>query len=219
MATKAKTSTGQLPRAGQRGEQIAQAVRHLRRADPVMRDTIRRVGPFTLRLKRDRFATLACSILSQQISGKAARSIIGRLKERLAPQRISPEALGQCAVEELRALGISRQKATYLLDLADKTRAGLIRFDRFSRMDDEQIIEQLVQVKGIGVWTAQMLLMFSLGRWDVLPHDDLGIRMGIRHLYGLEDLPNKQQCLEIAMPWRPYATVASWYCWRSLDLP
>src|SRR5439155_10565946 len=148
-------------------EKIGQALAHLRRADPVMRDVIRRAGPFRLKLRRDRFHALVSSILSQQISGKAAASIRARLEEYVAPERISPESLGRLTPRQLRAIGVSPQKAAYLLDLAERVGSGGLRLNRLARMADEQVIEALIQVKGIGVWTAQMFLIFSLGRLDV----------------------------------------------------
>ena len=198
-------------------EKVGQALQHLRRADPVMRDVIQRAGPFRLKLRRDRFHALVSSILSQQISGKAAAAIRGRLEEYVAPEGISPATLGRLTRRQLRGLGVSPQKATYLLDLAERVGSGGLRLHRLARMTDEEVIEALIQVKGIGVWTAQMFLIFSLGRLDVFPHDDLGVRVAIRDLYGLDDLPDKETGHRIAMPWRPYASVASWYCWRSLE--
>ena len=197
---------------------IQQALRHLRRADPVMRDVIKRAGPFTMRRHRNRFRALVFSILGQQISGKAAASIRARLVEYLKPEQISPQSIARLTPEKLRSVGVSPQKAGYLLDLADRVAGGTLRLDRVARMRDEDVIEALVQVKGIGVWTAQMFLIFSLGRLDVFPHDDLGVRVAIRNLYGLAELPNKETGHQIAAPWRPYASVGSWYCWRSLEL-
>jgi DNA-3-methyladenine glycosylase II len=104
------------------------------------------------------------------------------------------------------------------LDLAEKTLDGTVRLERIGRLPDEAVIEMLTQVKGIGQWTAEMFLIFSLGRLDVLPVDDLGVRSALRNLYSLPELPNKAKCMEIAAPWRPYASIASWYCWRSLDI-
>jgi DNA-3-methyladenine glycosylase II len=184
-----------------------------------MKDLIRKAGPFTLKPRRDRFHTLVASIISQQISGKAADSIRMRLKQRVAPDRISAESLLRLDAEELRKVGISPQKAKYLLDLATHVADGRLRLDRLNRLRDEEIIEALIQVKGIGVWTAQMFLIFSLGRLDVFPHEDLGVRVALRNLYGLADLPDKHISHRIATPWRPYASIATWYCWRSLDLP
>ena len=182
-----------------------------------MRDVIRRAGPFTLQLRRDRFSALVYSILGQQISGKAASAIRARLVNRLKPQRISATSLASLSPEELRAVGVSLPKARYLLDLADRVAGGHLRLDRMGRLTDEGVIEALTEVKGIGVWTAQMFLIFSLGRLDVFPHDDLGVRVAIRRLYGLEELPDKETGHKIAAAWRPYASVASWYCWRSLE--
>jgi DNA-3-methyladenine glycosylase II len=198
--------------------EIRRAVRHLRTADPVMRDLMKKAGPFTLKPRRDRFHTLVGSIISQQISGKAADSIHGRLKERVAPDRISAESLLRLSPEELRKVGVSPQKAKYLHDLAERVATGNLRLNTLARLSDEKVIEALIQVKGIGVWTAQMFLIFSLGRLDVFPHDDLGVRVAIRNLYGLSDLPDKVASHRIAAPWRPYASVGAWYCWRSLDL-
>jgi DNA-3-methyladenine glycosylase II len=196
---------------------IQEAIRHLRRSDPVMREVIKKAGPFTMRPHRNRFRALVFSILSQQISTKAAASIRGRLITHLKPEPISPHSIAGMTPEKLRSLGVSSQKAAYLLDLADHVERRELRLDRISRMPDEGVIEALVRVKGIGVWTAQMFLIFSLGRLDVFPHDDLGVRAAIRNLYGLEELPSKEISHRIATPWRPYASVASWYCWRSLE--
>lgn len=197
---------------------IHRALRHLRAADPVMRDLIHRVGPFRLKLRRDRFQALVYSILAQQISGKAAVAIRARLEHYIAPERLSPQRVVQLTVEELRSVGISNQKGMYLLDLANRVASGELRLDRLGRLPDEKVIEALIEVKGIGVWTAQMFLIFSLGRLDVFPHDDFGVRTAIKNLYGLDGLPNKDLGHRIAAPWRPYASIASWYCWRSLEL-
>jgi DNA-3-methyladenine glycosylase II len=198
-------------------DEIQQALRHIRRRDPIMRDVIRKAGPFTMRTHRNRFRALVFSILAQQISGKAAASIRARLVERVKPDQISPQSIARLTPEILRGVGVSPQKARYLLDLANQVVSGQLRLDRMSRMRDEEVIEALIQVKGIGVWTAQMFLIFSLGRPDVFPHDDLGVRVAIRNLYGLDDLPTKEISHKIAAPWRPFASVASWYCWRSLE--
>jgi DNA-3-methyladenine glycosylase II len=198
-------------------QEIQQALRHLRRQDPVMREVIRKAGPFTMRLRRNRFQSLVFSILGQQISGKAAASIRGRLIDHLKPEQISPQTIAGLTPATLRTLGVSPQKSGYLLDLAERVLSGEVRLNRMSRLPDQDVIDSLIQVKGIGVWTAQMFLIFSLGRPDVFPHDDLGVRSAIRNLYGLEDLPTKEISHEIATPWRPYASIASWYCWRSLE--
>jgi DNA-3-methyladenine glycosylase II len=192
--------------------------RHFRSSDPVLAEVIRRVGPPTLKPNRDRFKMLVRSILSQQISVLAARAILLRLEAALAPAGIRPESLGRLTVDELRAVGISRPKAAYLLDLAQKCQDGTVRLDRIGRFSDERVIDELVQVRGIGRWSADMFLIFALGRPDVFPHDDLGIRSAIRRLYALDELPDRDVCLEIGNRWRPYATIGSWYCWRFLEL-
>ncbi len=197
---------------------ITTARKHLRKSDPVMKRLIDLVGPFTLRVDRDRFRMLVRSIISQQISGKAAQSIRERLDRLVAPEKISPHNLAALSVEQLRSAGVSPQKAGYLHDLAAKVDSGIVRLDRVARMSDDDAIAELVQVKGIGVWTAQMCLMFSMGRLDVFPHDDLGIRSALKKLYRLPELPDKETSVEIARPWRPYATIASWYCWRSHEI-
>jgi DNA-3-methyladenine glycosylase II len=197
---------------------IRKARRHLRSADPVMKTIIDAVGPFTLGLDRNRFRMLICSIISQQISGSAAASIFARLRKLAGPRGVNPANLARFTIEELRSVGLSPQKASYVTDLVRKVNDETVSLRRIGRLADEQVIEQLVQVKGIGRWTAQMFLIFSLGRLDVFPHDDLGVRSAIRDNYGLNDLPDKETAIEIAEPWRPYATVASWYCWQSLDL-
>ncbi len=200
-------------------DMLARAERHLRNRCPHMRRVIERVGPCGLRLERDRFMMLVRSIVSQQISGHAARAIQRRLIEAAAPGKLDAPAILRLGEERLRAAGCSGQKVRYLLSLAEHVETGAVNLRSISRKSDEEIVTALTQIKGIGVWTAQMFLMFSLGRPDVFPYDDLGVRQAIRNFHGLDDLPKKQQSLRFAEPWRPYATVASWYCWRSLDLP
>ena len=199
-------------------ERIREAIHHLQQVDPVLGSLIAKAGPFTLKLNRDRFGMLVRSILSQQISTKAARSIRLRLDELLKPGKVAPDAVAGVTDEQLRSVGLSGQKVRYLRDLTERTLDGRLRLDRIGRLPDEEAIEHLIQVKGIGRWTAQMFLMFSLGRLDVFPHDDLGVRSSIRDLYGLSELPDKQRSHAIAEPWAPYRTVASWYCWRLIDV-
>lgn len=194
------------------------ALRHLRRSDPVMRRIVSEVGPFTLKPERNRFSMLVRSIISQQISTSAARSIRLRLEQLVAPAKISPESLVGLDETALRSVGLSPQKTAYISDLAKKALDGHLELRTIGRCSDEAVIERLTQVKGIGRWTAQMFLIFALGRLDVFPEADLGIRMAIRNLYGLPDLPDSTTGHTIAKSWRPYATVASWYCWRSLEL-
>jgi DNA-3-methyladenine glycosylase II len=195
------------------------ALAHLRSADPVMGRLIEGVGPFALKPRRNRFHTLVRAIVSQQISTAAARSILAKLEAALEPDGLCPEAIARLSLARMRKAGLSPQKQAYLKDLALHVDQGLLRLDRLGRMADEEVIAELIAVKGIGRWTAQMFLIFTLGRPDIFPHDDLGVRTAIKRAYGLAELPNKVESHQIAEPWRPYATVASWYCWRSLTLP
>jgi DNA-3-methyladenine glycosylase II len=183
-----------------------------------MRDLIQRVGPVEIQLERDPFRALVSSIISQQISGSAARSILRRLAEYLGEEGFVPSGLARLTREELREAGVSPQKAGYLLDLAGKVSTGQLSLTHLGRVSDEAIVDRLVQVKGIGTWTAQMFLIFSLGRLNVFPSQDLGVRAALRNLYGLKELPDRETGERIAESWRPYATVGSWYCWRSLEM-
>ena len=198
-------------------ERVQVAVRHLRKCDPVMRGIIDRVGPCTLKLKRDRFALLAWSILSQQISTAAARTIRGRVETLVAPERITPDSLLELSVDDLRGAGVSARKAEYLHDLAQKASDGTVCLQRVGRLSNEEIIRELTQVRGIGRWTVEMLLMFSLGRLDVFPVDDLSLRNAVAASYPVSRPPGKDELLEVAARWSPYQTVASWYCWRILE--
>jgi DNA-3-methyladenine glycosylase II len=197
--------------------EINRGVRHLRKSDPILREVIRRAGPYALKLKRDRFQALVYSILAQQISGKAAAAMRKKLEDLAGPEGLTPRRISALSFEELRGAGLSRQKASYILDLAQRVHTGTLTLDRLARCSDDTVIESLIEVKGIGVWTAHMFLIFSLGRLDVLPHGDYGVRSAIQKLYGLEDLPDRETCHRIAERWRPYASIASWYCWRSLE--
>ena len=198
--------------------QIQSARRHLRAADPVMKTIIDAVGPYTLRFERDRFSMLVRSIVSQQISTSPARAIRKRLMDLVGPDGLTAGNLAGFNTDELRSVGLSSQKASYVADLTAKVNDGAVNLRQIGRLSDEAVVGSLTQVKGIGRWTAQMFLIFSLGRPDVFPHDDLGIRTAIRYRYDLDDLPDKTTSHSIAAPWRPYASVASWYRWRSLDL-
>lgn len=199
-------------------QHIQAARSHLQRQDPVMKTIIKRVGPFTARTHRDRFLTLVRSIVSQQISGAAARTILGRFDDLVAPDKIKPETVIPYSPDDLRAVGISRQKASYVLDLAGKVHSGTINLASLARQNNDGVITELTQVKGIGVWTAQMFLMFSLGRLDVLPVADLGIQNAIKKQYKPRGDLTKKKIEKIAQPWRPYATVACWYLWQSLKV-
>ncbi len=201
-----------------RREVVAAAVAHLSEQDPILGELIVRVGAFSLKLERDRFAMLVRSILSQQISTKAARSVRLKLEAQTNGGGLTPEALSKLSDAELRQAGLSGQKTSYIRDLATRVLDGRLQLAKLHRLPDEEVITELVEVRGIGRWTAQMFLMFSLGRVDVFPHDDLGLRASMRELYGLAEHPDKSTCLRIAAPWRPYSTIASWYVWRLSDL-
>jgi DNA-3-methyladenine glycosylase II len=195
----------------------ADAVRHLRRVDPRLRATIKRIGPCRLAPRPDRFGTLVNSIVGQQISSRAAAAINQRLHA-LAGHPHMPHRLLALGEQALQNVGLSRSKARYVLNLADSVVNGSVPLDAFdSSWDDAAITAALTSIKGIGVWTAEMFLIFSLNRPDVLPAHDLGIRAAIRDLFGLADLPKPRECLALTEPWRPYRTIASWYMWRSKD--
>ncbi len=199
-------------------QHIRQAQVHLKAGDLVMRELIRRVGPFTLKTQKHPFQSLVRAIVAQQISVAAARTIMERIARRVG-EPMTAEAFALLNVAALRELGVSRQKAGFCLDLTQKVLDGTVRLQNFARRSDEEIIKELVQVKGIGTWTAQMFLIFCLGRLDVLPVDDLGIKNAVHRNYRLNELPNREQIVELARPWRPYASIASWYLWRSLECP
>lgn len=193
------------------------AVRHLRRADPRLADVIRVVGPCQLKPRGGRFEVLARSIVSQQISTSAARTISRRLKRLLPGGRISATGISKLSDAELRTAGLSAQKRTYLRDLTEHTLNGKVNFRRLPRLSDEGVIEELVQVKGIGVWTAQMFLLAGLGRPDIFAPGDLGLQNAIMRIYDIDrSLPQMET---IAEKWAPWRSVASWYLWRSLDMP
>ena len=195
------------------------ALAHLRQADPILRKVIEQVGPCRLRPLTDgsHFEFIARSIIYQQLSTKAAATIHGRVQA-LCGGALSAEPLRRLPDEALRGAGLSRQKLGYLRDLTAREAAGTLDTRHFPDLPDEDITRQLVQVKGVGVWTAQMFLMFKLGRPDVLPVLDLGIRKGVQRAYRLRKLPEAKRIEKIAAPWAPYRTVGSWYMWRVLEL-
>lgn len=195
------------------------AVRALRRRDEVLRVIIRRVGPCRLEPERGHFITLCKSIISQQVSVHAARTVFLRFRALFKPQRPTPERVRAASDEDLRAVGLSRQKMAYLRDLANRFADGTLVSRRLSRMDDESVIAALTIVKGIGEWTAHMFLIFVLNRPDVWPVGDLGVRRAVGKHFGPLAQSTTEQLVDLAEPWRPYRTVAAWYLWRSLDLP
>lgn len=198
--------------------EVAAGIAYLRDRDPILREIIERVGEFKLQREPHIFTALVSAIISQQISTGAARSIYQRLCERVGGEANLLEGLNGLNVEELRAVGVSPQKARYLLDLATKTASGEVLLERVSEMTNEEVIAELTKIKGVGVWTVHMLLIFSLGRLDVFPGGDLGIRTAIQRLYRKRKLPTKPgQLRKFEKLWQPYASIASWYCWRSLE--
>ena len=193
-----------------------EAVEHLRGADPVLRGVIDRIGPIEITIEPDLWWSLVDSIMSQQLSVKAAATIIGRLAGLGANGRPTPAELLALDDEVLRAAGLSRAKVRYVKDLAARWLDGSLHHARIPAMSDEEVIAELTQVKGIGTWTAEMILIFTLGRPDVLPVDDLAIRVAAQQLYGLAARPGRDELLRIGEPWRPWRTLASRYLWRSL---
>jgi len=196
---------------------MRKAVSHLKKACPVMAGLIERCGPPKLDYLNPDFKTLTRCIVGQQLSGKAARTIFARFEHACGKGGVTPKSILALGETNLRPLGLSMQKAAYLIDLAEKTKSRQLRFERLEKMDDAQVIEHLTQVKGVGVWTAQMLLMFALRREDVFPVGDLGIRNAIQRAWKMDEPPKPAAMEEIAEPWRPFRTLACWYLWRSLE--
>ena len=224
---------------------MRKAVLHLKKSDPLMRAIIERVGPCRMEFGEPTFHSLAEAIVYQQLNGKAAVTIFKRFTA-LAGDPVTPEGILKLSAEQLRAVGLSKQKSSYLFDMAERAKRGDLDFEKLVDMSDDEVIEHLTQVKGVGVWTAHMFLMFTLRRANVLPTGDFGIRMAIHRQY-LEraakrkngtgqsknnknkksgpklpkrkiTLPTPEQMEKIAKRWEPYRSVACWYLWRSLDV-
>jgi DNA-3-methyladenine glycosylase II len=195
------------------------AVRHLERACPRLARVIDAVGPCTLtaRGKGSLFDAVVRSIVYQQLAGAAAATIHRRLCERFGGQSPDAAALAAASDADLRACGLSGQKLGYMRDLSARTLTGEIPWRRLARLSDAQVVEELTRIKGVGEWTVQMLLMFRMGRGDVLPTADLGIRKGVQRAFGLRELPTPNKVATVGERWAPHRTVASWYLWRSLD--
>ena len=222
---------------------MRKAVHHLKKNDPIMRAVIGRVGPCRMEFGPPEFHSLAESIVYQQLNGKAAATIFERFAA-LAGDPLTPAGILKLTDEQLRSVGLSKQKSAYLKDLSAKTASGLLDFTRLPEQSDDEVIAHLTQVKGIGVWTAHMFLMFTLKRENVLPTGDYGIRMAIfKHYLDRKKaktiatstnkkgktsarksrprkikLPSPEQMEKIAKLWEPYRSVACWYLWRSLDI-
>jgi DNA-3-methyladenine glycosylase II len=216
---------------------MRKAIAHLKKSDLVLGQIISRVGPCRMRFDEPEFHSVAEAIVYQQLNGRAAESIFNRFAA-VAGDPLTPEGILKLSDEEMRSAGLSKQKSSYLKDLAAKTASGLLNFALLPDLSDDEVIEHLTRVKGIGVWTAQMFLLFSLKRENVLPTGDFGIRMAMfKHYLDARrakdskksspskngrkrkiKLPTPEQMEKIAECWKPYRSVACWYLWRSLDL-
>jgi DNA-3-methyladenine glycosylase II len=192
------------------------ALKHLKK-DPALAKIIKLVGKPAIQYREPCFETLVRSIVYQQLSGKVASVIFGRLKDATGEDSITPAGIMKLRTERMRRLGLSARKTTYIRELAKHTRKGAIVFETLPDLEDALVIEHLTRVKGIGVWTAQMFLMSALRRSDVLPVSDLGIRTAMKRAWDLPDLPKPAEMERIAAAWKPWTSVACWYLWRSLD--
>jgi len=193
--------------------------KHFSSADPTIAEIIERVGPYVLRKRPERFQALVRAIIFQQLAGAAALAIYNRFVGLFADKRFPlPEEVLARSIPELRSVGLSQRKIEYIRDLAARAADGRINFHRFARMADEAIIEELTQIRGIGRWTAEMFLMFNLGRPDVLPVGDLGVRNAVMKAYGMARRPTPKELRTLGEKWSPHRTAVSWYLWRSLEV-
>ena len=196
---------------------MKKAILHLKKADPILGEIIDRVGPYKIQYREPVFQTLVRSIVYQQLHGKAALTIFNRLMEAAKADPLTPEAILRLRPAKMRALGLSPQKLTYIRELARMTRSGDVDFEICGTLEDGAVVEHLTRVKGVGVWTVHMFLIFALRRKDVLPTGDLGVRAAMKRAYNLSELPKPAEMERIAAAWRPYCSVATWYLWRSLE--
>jgi len=199
-------------------ELMARACRSLRRRDPLLGGVIRRVGPCGIEARGNPYAALIRSVIYQQLAGSAARAIDRRFRRPHGYRYPAPARLRRIPEPTLRAAGLSRQKIAALRAIAEAFDAGQVTGRSLHRLPDADVIEAVTQIHGVGEWTAHMLLMFSLGRPDVLPVGDYGVRKGAQRLYGLDELPGRADLEALAEPWRPYRSVASWYLWRATEV-
>ena len=192
---------------------------HLTKNDPLLSTVIRTYPEPSFSPHTNYYQELVESIISQQLSVKAAATILKRFKALFTSDFPSPEEILTKDVETYRSVGLSRQKASYIRDLAEKVLDGSVQFLHLDSLTNEQVIAELTQIKGVGVWTVHMFLMFCMGRLDVLPIGDLGIKNGMRALYGLSEKPTPEEMAQVSRQyhWHPYETIASWYIWQSLD--
>ncbi len=200
-----------------KSSQMKKAIAHLKAADPVLGAIIDRAGRYKIEYREPVFQTLVRSIVYQQLNGKAALTIFNRLKEAAKEDPLTPDSILRLRPAKMRAVGLSKQKLTYIRELARLTRRGEVDFELCGKLEDAAVIEHLTRVKGVGVWTVHMFLIFALRRRDVLPTGDFGVRAAMMKAYGLSEMPKPAEMERIAAAWRPYCSVASWYLWRSLD--
>jgi DNA-3-methyladenine glycosylase II len=193
------------------------AVQYLCKVDSNLEKIIKIVGKYSINIRNDPFQSLVESIIYQQLAGKAANAIYNRFINYYNNKQITPTLILNSPNDNLKKVGLSNRKIDYLKDLALHVYDGRINLEELPTMNDEEIINKLVNVKGIGRWTSEMFLIFSLGRQDVLPVTDLGVRKAIQKVYSLSELPKPNTMMEIAEPWRPYRSIATWYLWKSLS--
>jgi DNA-3-methyladenine glycosylase II len=196
---------------------MRKAINHLKKSDPILAAIIEQIGPCRMEFGEPTFHSLAEAILYQQLNGKAAVTIFKRFTE-LAGDPLTPAGILKLTDIQMRGVGLSKQKTAYLRDLSEKTKAGLVDFERLPGLSEAEVIEHLTQVKGIGVWTAHMFLMFTLRRPDILPTGDYGVQAAIKKHYKKRKWPKPAVMEKIAKPWAPYRSVACWYLWKSLDV-
>ncbi len=196
---------------------MRKAINHLRSADPVMAAIIERVGPCRMEYGPPEFHSLAEAIVYQQLNGKAAVTIFNRFAA-LAGNPVTPKGIIKLSDAQLRSVGLSKQKSSYLRDMAARAIKGELDFSKLDGLDDGEVIKHLTQVKGVGVWTAQMFLMFTLKRPNVLPTGDFGVQMAIKKFYKKRKLPTPLQMEKLGQAWEPYRSIACWYLWRGLDI-
>ena len=196
---------------------MKKALSHLTRTDPTLGAIISRVGRYGIEYREPTFQTLVRAIVYQQLSGKAAKTIYDRLATAAKADPLTPESILKLRPARMRKLGLSKQKIDYIRGLARMTRDGDVSFEACAGLDDAAVIDHLTKVKGVGVWSAHMFLLFALRRHDVLPTGDLGVRVAMKRAYDLPDLPAPAEMERIAASWRPYRSIAVWYLWRSLD--
>jgi DNA-3-methyladenine glycosylase II len=196
---------------------MRKAVNHLKKSDPIMRGIVEQVGACRMEFGEPVFHSLAEAIVYQQLNGKAAVTIFKRFTA-LAGDPVTHQGILKMTAEQMRSVGLSKQKSSYLFDMAERAQRGELNFADLPNMSDDEVIKHLTQVKGVGVWTAHMFLMFTLKRPNVLPTGDYGIQVAVKKHYKKRKLPKPAQMEKIAKPWEPYRSIACWYLWRSLDI-